>query len=276
MCEIINKNNKRDGKHGFIYLCKTQNKTIDLYQYSKSKVLCGKKKKMDILSQLRKFKSGDNNKKSDKSYEDFLTKTSTSTPPSSPKNRDCLVSSRQRKSLLSILHILDPEQQGITKKHSEAIAKYLMSASLADTEDKREKRLFELEYGADALAEIENEEVRANLDVDDEDDDDDSDSDDDSVGSLKKFVVEDDEEDEYGEEEEDVNDGEGDDNDEEEYDNNEEEGDDDEVKDGNGERGNGVVTTVVEFPILDDITEEEEEEMVLPTTKRAKTTTGSQ
>jgi hypothetical protein len=174
--------------------------------------------------------------------------------------------------LLSIIHVLDPKQQGITKKHSEAIAKYLVSASLADTDDKREKRLFELEYGADALAEIENEEARANLDVDevkDYDDDDDSDG---SAGSLKDFVVEEEEEDDDDDDDEVEDEGDEVEDDDEEVDDDDEVEDDDEEQEEEEEDEDGVITTIVEGPIL-DVAEDRQEDSALPAAKRAKTAT---
>jgi len=247
---------------------------------------CEAEEEMDILSQLRKFKGG--NKKGDNSsYEDFLTAPVTASPlknakkkkQSTNKELEGTVSAEQRKALLSIIHVLDPNHRGISKKHSEAIVKYLVSASLADTDDKREKRLFELEYGADALAEIEDDEARANLNVDDmEDADNDGSSSDGSAGSLKDFVVEeeddeDDEDEEHEEHEEDGEDEDGEDDEEAE--------EDDEEDDEEDEEEDGVTSTIVEGAIpeshdVDDKYDEEgdkEEEGTshLPTAKRAKT-----
>ena len=224
---------------------------------------------MNIISQLRQGYSNKGKQPKKQSYDDLLTpvsefesavlplvissKSRKSDDKNEEESKEPLMS-KQRKALLSILHVLDPKQEGITKKQAEAISRYLVSASHADTEDTREKRLFELEYGSEALAEIESAEDRANFEVDDlEESHDDGEESDESVGSLKSFVVDNeyDDEEEYEESEE-------------EFDEGDDEGDEE-----------GVITTIVteeDGATEDGATEEIIEDTTFPVRKKKKIT----
>jgi hypothetical protein len=62
------------------------------------------------------------------------------------KNPPDDLSKHEKDALLSILHILDKNNIGLSKSKISKIGTFLIEVSMCETDDKREERLFEMEY----------------------------------------------------------------------------------------------------------------------------------
>ena len=104
---------------------------------------------------------------------------------STKKNMNGLTAA-DRQALLDILHVLDPDMKSISATKAAKIAAFLVRESIAETADRREKRLFEQHYGEGSSAP---DVVVDEIVIEDEGDEEDEEEEEESEDDLADFIV---------------------------------------------------------------------------------------